>query len=107
MDNVAVNASLLSVTQSVVVFTALLPPLSDVRKSLGDADTVNDVRMGEVASATLVVAIGLAASSMVGSPVPAMASVLSAAALVVMYETVLATKPKGKTAWTLPTQQAR
>lgn len=93
--NVA-SATLLSVTQSVVCFSSLLPPLSEVRKSVGDEDTVNDVRIGEFAASALVVAIGVTASTLTGSPIPAMVSVLSAAALVVMYESVLATQPKGK-----------
>jgi hypothetical protein len=90
----ATNAALLSVTASVTVFTALLPPFSEVRKATGNADMTNDVRMGELASGVLVVAIGLTASSMTKSPVPAMTSVVFAAALVCMYESVLAATPK-------------
>ena len=96
MNTEASSAALLSVTQSVVVFTALLPPFSDVRKSSGDVDMVNDVRIGEAASAALVVGIGLMASSLVKSPVPAMVAVVSAGALVLMYESALQANPKTK-----------
>lgn len=92
-DQVA-NAVLLSVTSSVGVFTAILPPLSDVRKSRGDADMMNDVRLGEVAAAALVVAIGVVGSSMSGSGVPLFAAVVFAGALVWLYESVLAATPK-------------
>lgn len=94
MNSDQASATLLSVTQSVAVFTTLLPPLSDVRKSRGDADTVNDVRMGELASSALVVSIGLFASGMTNSPVPAMVAVVSAVGLVLMYESVLSATPK-------------
>lgn len=85
------SAILLSVTQSVVVFTALLPPFSTVRKGdKNDPDMRADVRLGEMASSALVISIGLIASGVTGSPGPAMASVVCALALVAMYESVLA-----------------
>ena len=88
------SASLLSVTQSIGTFTALLPKLSDVRKATHDSDVVHDVRMGEVASTALVVSVGVIAYSMVKSPVPAMVAIVSAGALVLMYESVLQATPK-------------
>lgn len=97
MSESSTSAALLTVTASVSVFTALLPPFADVRKATGDEDMVNDVRMGEIASGALVVAIGLTASSMTNSPVPAMTACVFAAALVCMYESVLAATPKEKT----------
>lgn len=90
------SAVLLSVTASVGVFTALLPEFTDVRKSVGNESMTNDVRLGEIASAALVVGIGLLASSVTDSPAPAIASVVCAAVLVVMYETVLQSKPTEK-----------
>lgn len=92
--NDSTNAVLLSVTSSVGVFTAILPPLADVRKSVGNADMVNDVRMGEAAAAALVIGIGLVGSSLTKSPVPAMASVVFAGVLVCLYESVLVATPK-------------
>lgn len=88
------NAVLLSVTSSVGVFTAILPPLSDVRKAVGNADMTADVRMGEAAAGALVVGIGLVGSSLSNSPVPAMASVVFAGVLVCLYESVLVATPK-------------
>ena len=94
MNDQAISVTLLAVTSSVGVFTSLLPPLSEVRKSKHDADTTNDVRMGELAAAGLTLAIGLMASALVKNPAPAMIAVLCAGGLVVMYESVLSTPPK-------------
>lgn len=89
-----VASTLLAVTSSVTVFTALLPPFSEVRKSVNEPHIVNDVRLGEVASLTLVVAIGVTASALTHSPVPAAASIVAGIALVCMYESVLSATPK-------------
>jgi hypothetical protein len=81
---------LLSVTQSVVVFTALLPPFSEVRKaSPKDLDMRKDVRLGEAAAGTLVLGIGVIAAGIAGSPAPVIASIICALVLVAMYESVL------------------
>jgi len=87
-------ATLVSVTAGMTVFTSLLPPFHDVRKSISDEGMVNDVRMGEVASAALVIGIGLTATTLTRSPMPLLFSVAASAAMVVMYESVLATQPK-------------
>ncbi len=95
MPNTAVtSAVLLAATSSVPVFAALLPDLATVRKSVGNPDTVNDVRMGEAAATGIVISIGLIASSLTKSPVPAMITIVVSAGLVVMYESVLASTPK-------------
>lgn len=84
------SAVLLSVSQSVVVFTALLPPFGEVRKgNVNDPDMRADVRLGEAAASALVIGIGLIASGVTGSPLPTVASAVCAAALVLMYESVL------------------
>jgi hypothetical protein len=86
----AASAILLSVSQSVVVFTALLPPLAEVRKgSKADPNIRDDVRVGELAATTLVIGIGIIASGVAGTPAPVMASIVCALALVALYETVL------------------
>jgi hypothetical protein len=86
----AASAILLSVTQSVVVFTALLPPFAEVRKGhKSDPNIRDDVRLGELAASALVIGIGVIASGVAGTPAPAMASVVCAFALVALYETVL------------------
>lgn len=88
-SNVA-SATLLSMTNSVVVFTSLLPPFADVRKaSPMDPDMLNDVRLGEAAASALVIGVGLVASNVTGSSAPTIVSVIAAVALVGMYESVL------------------
>lgn len=90
-----VQSTLLAATSSVAVFTSLLPSFADVRRATkADVSVVNDVRMGEAAATALVVGIGVTASSLAKSPVPAMVSVLSAVIMVGMYESVLTTPPK-------------
>jgi hypothetical protein len=90
------SGTLLSVATGISVFTSLLPPLADVRKSVGDVDMIHDVRLGELASFGLVTSVGITASSLTNSPVPAMLSIVAALALVCMYESVLQATPTEK-----------
>lgn len=92
------SVSLLAVTSGVGFFTSLLPSLADVRKATGDADMINDVRLGEAAALGLTIAVGLMASSFTDSPVPAMIAIGASLGMVVMYENVLTTIPKEKRA---------
>lgn len=86
----ASSAVLLSVTQAVVTFTALLPPFTEVRKAdKHDTDMRADVRLAEGTAAALVIGIGCVASTMTNSPTPAVASIVAALLLVGMYESVL------------------
>lgn len=94
MDGAVGASALLGVTSSVSIFNSFLPPFSEVRKSLGEADMVNDVRMGEIASFALVVGIGATASVITKSPVPIAVCLLAGAVLVGMYETALLSTPK-------------
>jgi len=96
MSEGVASSTLLIVTASVTAFTSLLPEFSDVRKATGQADLTNDVRLGEVAAFGMVTAIGLTATSLTKSPIPAMVGIISAVALVVMYESVLSATPKEK-----------
>lgn len=93
MSESVTGSTLLVVTASVTAFTALMPKFGEVRRAVGNPDTVNDVRMGEVAALGMTVAIGVTASSLTKSPVPAMVGVVSALALVCMYESVLQAIP--------------
>lgn len=93
-DNAVTSASLLSVTQSVGVFGSMLPSFGEVRKTMGDPAVINDVRMGELAASGIVISVGLIASIMVDSPVPAMIAVGCSGAMVLMYESVLQSTPK-------------
>jgi hypothetical protein len=94
------GAVFLAASTSIGVFTGILPEFSEVRKSVGDEAMTNDVRMGEVAAAALVVGLGLLASSITDSPAPAIASVACAAVLVIMYEAILQSTPTEKKAAT-------
>ena len=94
MDNQNISLSMLSVTQTVAVFTALSPSISEVRKSVNDPAMANDVRMAEALSASIVIGIGITATMLVKSPVPAAVSLVSAAGFVLMYESILRTTPK-------------
>lgn len=87
----ALGPATLAITQSVSSFQFFLPKLSDVRRTdaAHNPDMVGDVRMGEVAAATLCLGIGAMVSSLSGSPYPAMVSVLMVVILVCLYETAL------------------
>ncbi|HET7414768.1 MAG TPA: hypothetical protein VFI97_03630 [Arthrobacter sp.] len=84
----------LCVTQGISAFTAFLPHFTEVRKADPSAnpDVVTDVRMGEIAAVTLTLGVGVIASSLTGSPVPAVVSAITAAVLVTLYEAALAQK---------------
>lgn len=81
----------LAVTQGVTAFSTFLPKFSDVRRNHPDdnPDFAGDVRMGEVAAVTVTMGIGLIASSLTGSSVPAMVSALTCLVLVMLYESTL------------------
>jgi hypothetical protein len=88
------GAVFLSVSSAIGTFTSLLPSIQDVRKaSKNDADARTDVRLGEIASTALVIGIGIVASSVAESPIPAMAGILTALALVALYESILTMNP--------------
>ena len=81
----------LAMTQGFTAFNAFLPKITDVRKNnpTDNPDFAGDVRLGEVAAASLTVGMGLIASSLTGSPVPTVIAALVALGLVFMYESVL------------------
>lgn len=93
MNAEVTSASLLAITSSISTFTSLAPDLADVRKAVGDPALTADVRLGELTATAVVVAIGVAASVMVKSPIPGMIAATSAAGLVLMYESVLQSVP--------------
>lgn len=102
MSDQIASVSLLAITSSISIFNSLCPPLHEVRQATKDNATVtNDIRVAEIASVSLTVAIGLTGSGLIKSPVPAMLSIIAAGALVVMYESVLNTYPTEKKAGTV------
>jgi hypothetical protein len=89
-DPITLSVTTMAVTASLGAFYQMLPPISEVRKrSTGEPEFAADVRMGEVMASAIAIGIGGIASSLSGSPLPAMVSVLFAGGLVIMYETTL------------------
>jgi|tagenome__1003787_1003787.scaffolds.fasta_scaffold20984420_12 hypothetical protein len=80
-----------AVGQSVASFTAFLPKFSEVRQRTPNDDPsfAADVRMGEIASVTVSMGVGLIASSLTGSPIPAVVTLLVCLILVTLYESAL------------------
>lgn len=81
----------LSVTQGIGAFNSFLPRLSEVRKANphDNPDVAADVRMGEVAGVALTMGIGVIASSLTGSPVPAFTAAITCLVIIFLYESVL------------------
>lgn len=81
----------LAVTQGVSAFNAFLPRFSDVRKNHPESnpDFAADVRMGEVAAVTVTLGIGMIASSLTGSSMPALTALTVCIILVCLYESTL------------------
>jgi hypothetical protein len=95
MEPAMIGVATLSITQAVTVFHQFLPPLTDIRRtSLGDTAGVMDVRIGELASASLVVGIGGVLSWLMKSHEPLLLSVLAAAGLIGIYEFTLRSNPE-------------
>lgn len=83
-------ASLIA-TSGISLFQQFLPKFSEIRAGHPDTnpDLVADVRMGEVAACTLTMGTSLIASSLIGSPAPAVIGLLVCISLVMLYESVL------------------
>lgn len=81
----------LAVSQSFSAFQFFLPKLSEVRRAdpVTDPDIVGDVRMGEIGAVTLAVGVGAILSSLTGSSVPAVVSLLIVGVLICLYEAAL------------------
>lgn len=89
-DNSALGISVLALTQAITVYHQFLPPLTEIRKTdVTDTTGRNDVRIGEAASFTLTLGIGAILSTMSRSKEPFIISVISAVALIGIYEYVL------------------
>lgn len=89
MNSDTISASLLAVTSGVGLYTSFLPDMAEVRKAMPDDELSRDVRIGEVAATSLTVAIGVTASSLSKSVVPAMLSIVAAGGMIFMYESIL------------------
>jgi hypothetical protein len=94
-DPLTLSVTTMAVTTSLTAFYQMLPPISEVRKhSIDEPEFAADVRIGEVMASAITIGIGGIASSLSGSSVPALVSVLFAAGLIGIYEmTLRSTRP--------------
>lgn len=86
-----IGPSTLALSQGISAFMTFLPSLSDVRKANPgeDVSMAADVRLGEVAAVALTVGVGAVASSLTGSPVPAVVAVTVSILMLCVYESTL------------------
>jgi hypothetical protein len=90
VDPAIIGITMTAVSQSANAFAQYLPKLTDIRKTdPGDPSMIGDVRIGEVAAVTLTLGVGVIASGLTGSPVPAMVAALTCVVLLALYETAL------------------
>lgn len=92
MDSALIGVSTLAITQSFTIFNAFLPPLTDVRRmTIDNPNQVTDIRVGEIASASLVIGIGGALCYLMKRHEPMLFAVIAAAGLIGIYEFALRT----------------
>lgn len=89
MNDTAISASLMAGTTAIAVFTGMVPHMAEVHAASVNSDTARATRVGEVASAAIVLAVGLMASSLTHSSAPIMVAVAACLILAGCYETVL------------------
>lgn len=86
----AFGAATIALGQSIGAFQFFLPRLSEVRRAgSDDVDMAGDVRMGELAAGAICIGVGAMVSSLSGSPIPALVSVVTMVVLVAVYESAL------------------
>lgn len=84
------SGAIVSLGQTVSAYSFFLPTLREVRKAGPDDSAMRgDVRMGEVAAAVVTTAIAVMISSMVGSQVPLITSVILTGVVIALYEIAL------------------
>lgn len=81
----------LAMSQGISAFMTFVPNISEIRKAdpVNNPDIAADVRMGEIAAATLTMGVGLIASSLTGSPAPTVISLIVCVILIALFESVL------------------
>ncbi len=81
----------LAMSQGIGAFMTFLPKISEIRAAhpSTNPDIAADVRMGEVAASTLTLGVGLVASSLTGSPVPAFVALIVCIVLITLFESIL------------------
>lgn len=90
-----IGVATLALTQGFAQFQVFLPKLSEVRRATIDThpDIAADVRVGEIAAVAGTMGVGIIASSLSGSPLPAYTSLIVCALMVCIYESVLRSHP--------------
>lgn len=90
VDPIALSVATVAISTSMGAFYQMLPPISTVRKnSVNDPGFAADVRVGEIAAASIAVGVGAVTSSLAGSAVPIVTSLVMAAGLILLYESTL------------------
>lgn len=89
-DPVTLSVTTVAITTAVGAFYQMLPPISEVRKrSASESEFAADVRVGEVAAASIALGIGAIASSLSGSVTPVLVSLIFAGGFIFLYESIL------------------
>lgn len=85
-----VGPATLAMTQSISLFSQFLPRFTDIKNgSKNDPGFSTDVRIGEIAAASLTIGIGVIATGLTGSNVPVIVSIIMTVGLMVLYEAAL------------------
>lgn len=80
-------ATAVSLGQTITVYALFLPSITEVRRaSSEDPQIRGDVRMGQLAGATLSIGVGVVLTQMTGSSVPVMVAAFIAAIIAGIYE---------------------
>lgn len=90
VDPTIIGLTMTAVSQAASAFAQYVPKLADIRKAAPeDTSMVGDVRIGEIAAATLTLGVGVVASGLSGSPVPSIIAALMCFVMLVLYESAL------------------
>lgn len=83
----AVGPASISIGTATSAFMGFLPKFSDVRRAdPGDEGMAKDLRLGQIAACSVAIGTGVIVSSLTGSPVAAVVSVLMSLILVWCYQ---------------------
>lgn len=94
-----IGIATLAMTQGIGSAASFLPKITEVRKmSKDDPQAVTDIRTGEAAMLVTTLGVGAICSFLSKSTLPAVISLVTAAMLVCLYESVLMKDPVTATA---------
>lgn len=83
----ALGPASISIGTATSAFMGFLPKFSDVRRAEPDDEGMSkDIMLGQIAACAVAIGTGVIVSSLSGSPVPAVVSVLMSALLVWCYQ---------------------